>query len=215
MEFLAKNYNYILFLSTWSYLCIALVCFLGQRSKKNNKISFYWFIIFAIFGAIAKFIETFSYGDFILGKILYILNYLCIYACYISLLIGSVQIYSNFTRIKFLKNLIFPLIFIPLFGYCFLGSTAFKILAFICFFIPAWIFILLIEHYFYRIISSEKRKFILMTYTSILFGINLFILELFKLIDISSVNIFALLEFISACSLFTISNLIFKYFKII
>jgi PAS domain S-box-containing protein len=186
------------------------VCFLGQRSK-TNKLSYYWFITFAIFGAIAKFIETFSYGNSILDKTLYVVN--CV--CYISLLIGAVQSYSNFTKIKFLKNLILPLLLTPMVAYCLFGSTAFKILTLICFFIPAWIFILLIEYYFYRVVPSEKRKFIFIIYASMLFGVTAFILELFKLTYIHSVKVFALLEFISACSLFVIANLIFKYFKII
>jgi PAS domain S-box-containing protein len=131
------------------------------------------------------------------------------------LLIGAIQSYSNFTKIKFLKNLILPLILIPLAGYCFFGPTVFKILAFICFFMPAWIFILLIEYYFYKVIPSEKRKFIFIIYASMLFGTNASILELFELMGVSSVKIFALLEFTSACFLFVISNLIFKYFKII
>jgi PAS domain S-box-containing protein len=213
MEFFAQNYNSIVFLSAWSYLCIALA-FVGQRSE-INKISYHWFIAFAGFGAIVKFIETFSYGNSISDKILYIVNYLCIYACYASVFIGAVQTYSNFTKVKFLKYLIFPLILIPLLGYCFFGVIVFKILAFISFFIPAWIFILLIEYYCYKIVYNEKRKFIFLIFASVLFGVNVCISKLFEVIGIDSVEILALIEFISACSLFAISNLIFKYFKII
>lgn len=214
MDFFAKNYNYIIFLSFWSYLCIALVCLVGQKAK-INKISYYWIIAFAVFGAIVKFIETFSYGNSISNKILYIVNYLCIYACYISLFIGAVQSYLNFVKDKFLKYLIFPLIVIPLFGYCFFGIVVFKILAFICFFITVWIFILLIQYHYYRIVSSEKRRFTFIICASILFGLATCILELCELIDIDSVALFALLELISACSLLAVSNLIFKHLKII
>jgi hypothetical protein len=121
MEFLAKNYNYIVFLSSWSYLCFALSCFILQKIK-ISKISFHWFVVFALCGAVVNFIETFSYSGVISTKNMYSIQYIFIYIYNISFFIAFERAFSKFIKLKFLKYYIFPLIIIPLAGYCFFWS---------------------------------------------------------------------------------------------
>ncbi|MDR1433743.1 ATP-binding protein [Candidatus Endomicrobiellum devescovinae] len=215
MDFLGKNYNYILFISAWSYIFLALACFIGQRTKLN-KISYHWFILFAVCEAFVKFIETFSYGDVISSTLLSAIYWFLVYVCDIFLFLGAEVAYLKISkRSSVIKYSIFPLITIPLIGYCFYGIVVFKMLLFICFFVTAWLLILLMEYRYYEAASEQKNKILAIIVCSAFFGINVCILKILIFLNVDSTEIFAMIRTIIACSVFAISNLIFKYFKIL
>ncbi|MDR2399699.1 MAG: PAS domain S-box protein [Endomicrobium sp.] len=215
MEFFASNYTYINFLSAWAYLFLSLTFVVSQRSK-INKISYTGFVVFAICQAIVKFIDTFLCGkDISLNNFAYITHTSFTYISYISLLIGSVSAYSKFARIKFLKYYTVLLIIISLSGYCFLGEVGSEALMFLCFFITSSVFVLLTEYHYYHLIYDDKIKLALMICFSIFFVLSMCFLELLHLLKIDTVAIFAIMQMVVACSLFVISNLIFKYFKVL
>jgi hypothetical protein len=213
MGFFAKNYNYIIFLSSWAYLCFALACFILQKLK-ISKIHIIGLLCLPFAGPVVSFIETFSYSGVISTKNLYSIQYIFIYIYNISFFIVIERVLSKFTKIKFLKYYIFPLIVIPLAGYCFFGATGLKALTF-GFFIIAWDLIIFVEYNYYEVISNEKRKFASIIICSVSFGVSACIFNFFDLFNINSTALFAILQIIKAVSLFIISNLIFKYSKII
>ncbi|MDR1942290.1 MAG: PAS domain S-box protein [Endomicrobium sp.] len=214
-KFLSENYQYMTFFSAWAYLLFAVACFLSWRIKLV-KLSYFWFMIFALSASLMRFGETFFSGYF--NDAQYdMLHGVFLYVSSIVLFISGQRSYLKFFPDKtYVNYLIIPAVLIPL-PFLFYNTT------FFCFSVSAFLFLpgsLILAAAVFKRAQNEvyMRRTAFATFIfSVLYMIIFFFSEVstiaFPVSDFMLER--SAIRFFGIICIFFCGGFIFQYFKII